>query len=59
MNKYFDVNDFSDNPVKSVVKPFIYSLGGNYVQPYQFVDIRNNIIQLYETALIGSWSISL
>ena len=29
INKYFDVNDFSRNPVKGVMKPLIYSLGGN------------------------------
>ncbi len=45
-SKYFDVKDFSGNPIKNMTEMFVYSLGGNYVQPAQFLKIRLNELVL-------------
>ncbi len=44
--KHFDVNDFSENPIRDYLKPRIFGLAGNYVAPTQFLTVRKNIVKL-------------
>jgi hypothetical protein len=44
--KWFDTNDFSDDPMGEHLKPAIFSIGGNYVEPSQFFFIRKNLVSL-------------